>query len=139
MVEAGTARGAVKNTTLVSLEDVLVGLDRDSKGLNSKGGLHLADVAGGDETIVGDVDGSSAALVISASRLGAVARDVWVDGLELSLGGFPVLEGLVLPATTAAVVGGRAGNELLLREGLELASLDEVLTLEGTSGRERPA
>ena len=139
VVEAGTARGAVENTTLVGLEDVLVGLDRDSKGLNGKGGLHLADVAGGDETIVGDVDGGGAALVISASGLGAIARDVWVDGLELSLGGFPVLEGLVLPATTATVVGGRAGNKLLLRERLELASLDEVLTLEGTGGRERPA
>ena len=139
MVKSCSALGAIEDTARVGLEDVLVGLNGDSKGLNSKGGLHLADVAGGDETIVGDVDGSSAAFVISASRLGAVARDVWVDGLELSLGGFPVLEGLVLPATTAAVVGGRAGNELLLREGLELASLDEVLTLEGTSGRERPA
>ena len=136
VVKSGTALGAVKDTALISLEDVLVGFDGDSKGLLGEGSLHLADVAGGDKTVVGDVDGSGTARVISASGLRAVARDVWVDGLKLSLGGFPVLEGLVLPATTAAVVGSGAGNELLLREGLKLASLDEVLTLEGTSGRE---
>ena len=136
VVKAGTALGAIEDTALVSLEDVLVSLDGDSKRLFGEGSLHLADVAGSDETVVGDVDGSGTARVISASGLGTVARDVWVDGLELGLSSFPVLEGLVLPATTAAVVGSGAGNELLLREGLKLASLDEVLSLEGTSGRE---
>ena len=101
-----------------------------------QGSLHLADVVGGDEAVAGDVHGGGGASVVSASGDGAAARDVWVDGLKLSLGGFPVLEGLVLPATVAAVVGGGAGDELLLGEGLKLASGDLVDTLEGTSGRE---
>ena len=61
MVKAGTALGAIEDTALVSLEDVLVSLDGDSKRLFGEGSLHLADVAGSDETVVGDVDGSGAA------------------------------------------------------------------------------
>ena len=139
VVEAGAALGAVEDTTSVVLEDGLVGLDGDSEGLGGEGGLHLGDVVGGDEVVVRDVDSGGAALVVLAGAGSSVVGGVWVDALELGLAGFPVLEGLVLPATVAAVVGGGAVNELLLREGEELASVDLVDTLEGTSGGERPA
>ena len=136
VVEAGSAFGAVEDTALVGLEDVLVGLDGDGKRLGGKGGLHLADIACGDETIVGNVDGGGTGLVVVATGNLAGSRCVWVDFLKLSLVVLPVGEGLVLPATVASVVFGGAGNELLLRERLEVSSGDEVGTFEGTSGGE---
>ena len=50
-----------------------------------------------------------------------------------------VLVSLVLPATLATVAALNAGNELLLRERKELSSLDEVLSLNGSSSSEGPA
>ena len=41
VIEAGTAFGATEDTTLVGLEDSLVGLNGDGEGLLGKGGLHL--------------------------------------------------------------------------------------------------
>ena len=136
VVKIGAALGAVEDTTAVGLEDVLVGLDGDGKGLGGEGGLHLADVRGSDEAVFAHVDGGSRCLVIGARWNGTSSRDIGVDGLQFGLGGLPVLEGLVLPATVATVVGSGAGNELLLGEGLKLASVDLVDTLEGTSGGE---
>ena len=121
---------------MVGLEHVLVGLDGDGERLSGKGGLHLVNVACGDESIVGNIDGGGAGLIVVARGNLAGSRCVWVDGLELSLIVLPVGEGLVLPATVASVVFSGAGNELLLREGLEVSGGDEVGSLEGTSGRE---
>ena len=44
-----------------------------------------------------------------------------------------------LETTVASKVEPRAGDELLLGLSEELASLDEMGTLEGSSGREGPA
>ena len=121
---------------MVGLEHVLVGLDGDGERLVGKGGLHLRDVAFGDESIGGNVDGGGAGLIVGARGNLAGSRCVFVDGLELSLVVLPVGEGLVLPATVASVVGSGAGNELLLGEGLEGSGSEEVGSFEGTSGRE---
>ena len=51
VVKRGTAFGAVQDARLIRLEDVLVGLNGDGKGLGGKGGLHLGDVGGGDEVV----------------------------------------------------------------------------------------
>lgn len=50
-----------------------------------------------------------------------------------------VLEGFVLPSTLASVVGGGAGNELLLREFQESTGSDLVLSLHASGGSESPA
>ena len=66
----------------------------------------------------------------------AGSRCVRVDGLELSLVGLPVIEGLVLPASVTSVVVSGAGDELLLGERLERSRSEEVGAFERTSGRE---
>merc|ERR1712010_71079 len=139
VVQASATGGAVKDTRRVVLEDALVSLDGDSEGLAGEGRLHLGDVVGCDEVVVGDLDGGGRGLIVltSASTSG-LARDVGVGGLKLGLVALPVLEGLVLPSTVAAVVASRAVNELLLGEGEERSSPDLVDTFKDTSRGERP-
>ena len=140
VVEAGAATGGVEDTRLVGLEDELVSLDRDGKGLLGESGLHLAGAGGGHSQVVRDSDGGSAGLIVLA---GVVSAGVGVDRLELGLVTIlVVVVGLLLKATAAtvvAVLSGSAVNELLLREGLELTSGEVVGTLEGASGGESPA
>jgi hypothetical protein len=50
-----------------------------------------------------------------------------------------VVHGVFLPSTVATSAGGIAVNDLLLREGKEMSSLDEVVSLNGAGGRESPA
>ena len=69
---------------------------------------------------------------------------VGIGSFGFSLVCFPVFEGLVLPSTTATVVAiasslCSAVDKLLLGEGDEVASFDEVGSLECSSGRECPA
>ena len=69
---------------------------------------------------------------------------VWVCIFCFGLILLPVAEGHVLPTSTATVVAETCGlrgavNKLLLREGDETARLDEVGSLEGSSGGEGPA
>ena len=66
VVEIGAAFGAVEDTATVRLPDVLVSFDRDCERLLSEGSLHLAHVFRGDEIVLGNVDGSGAALVVFA-------------------------------------------------------------------------
>ena len=139
MVEVSSARSGVKDTGFVGLEDQLVSLNRDGKGLAGEGALHLRDVVSGDESEVGDGDGGGRGLVVFAGSGFTSTRGVGVDGLELGFGSLVVLESLVLPAAIATVVGSGAGDELLLREGEEFASFDVVGTLNCTGGRESPA
>jgi len=77
--------------------------------------------------------------VLKAGGRGTITRGVGVDGLELCVVLLVKLESLVLPATTATIVGSGAGHELLLREGDKFTSLDEGGTLNCTSGGESPA
>ena len=117
MVETGSASCGVKNTASVGLEDHLVGLNGDGKGLSGESALHLGDAVGGDETVRADVNRGGGGPVVFAGGDLTTAGGVGVDGLELGHGGLVVLESLVLPATIASVVLGGAGDELLLREG----------------------
>ena len=108
VVKPGAARGAVEDAALVGLEDVSVGLDGDGEGLRGERSLHLGDVVGSDEAVAAHIDRGGGALVVGACGHASSSRDVWVGGLSLGLGGLPVLEGLVLPATVATVVGSGA-------------------------------
>ena len=136
MVQIGAAVGAVEDTARVELEDESVGLNGDDQGLLLQGSGHTISVVVGDPLVARGVEASTWLAALVAGRLGAVARDVWVVSLEDWLVAFEVLDGLVLPATVAAVVGSGTRNELLLGEGLELAVLDLVGTLNATGGRE---
>jgi len=117
------------------LEDSFVSLNGDGNWLFGDGGLQLGNRFGWDGSISLDVDlsgvlGSLARL--GSSLVGVVALEV----LSLLLG---INEGVGLPSTIAASGFSVAINELLLREGEELSGLDEVLTLNGSGGRESPA
>ena len=57
MIELGSACGAVEHTALVSLEDVLVGLNDDGKRtVLEETGLHLVYAFRGDEAIAESLD-----------------------------------------------------------------------------------
>lgn len=68
-----------------------------------------------------------------------MSRGVWVVCLKSVWVLLKVLEGMGLPSTLASIAGGIARNELLLREGKELFSLDEVGCLDTDGGSEGPA
>merc|ERR1719384_1273677 len=131
VVEVGAALGAGEDTGLVGLEDELVGLDGDGEWLDVEGGHHLGWAAWGDVNVFGDSDRGGRGLVILAVEgHRAVARGVWVDGLELGVvASLVVVVGAVLKTTVAAkvaVLSEGAVNKLLLGEAQELASGDEV-------------
>ena len=141
VVEVGSAGRRVEDSTGVLLEDSSVSFDEDGGWLLGDGGLHLGNVVGGDVGVGGDSNRGCLGCGVGAALVDGV---VWVGGLFLSLVLLPVAEGLVLPATAAAVVaeaGGLGGavDELLLREGEESAGLDEVGALESSGGGEGPA
>ena len=139
VVKAGSALRGVKDTGSVGLEDSLIGLNGDGQRLGGKGGLHLVDAVLGDESVVADIDRGGRPRVVKAGGTGTITRGVGVGGLELGVVLLVVLESLVLPATTATVVSGGAGDELLLREAEEFTSGEEVGTLNCTGGGESPA
>ena len=145
VIEVGSAGGVREDTGRVELEDQFVGLDGDGKWLLGESGLHLGLAVGGDVIVGGDIDGSGRSFAEEAAG-GVVTGTggVWVDRLELSGVGLVVVEGAVLETTVAAEVQVSAAdigavNELLLREGKEITSGNEVSTLQSTSGGEGPA
>lgn len=135
---------ASEDTRLVQLESGLVGLDGDGDGLLSNGRHQSIDAVRSDVSV--RLGGSRSD--VGVSSLGAGARLLGgtrgVRVLVLS-GDTTVLldesERVVHPATVAASVGTTdvARNQLLLREGEQVAILVVVSTLKGTSGGERPA
>ena len=143
VIEVGSALGGGEDTGLVGLEDELVGLDGNGERLIVEGSLHLGAVGWGDVDIAGDLNGSGGeGLSEAGGGVITVSRGVWVDGLELSGVALVVVVGTSLETTIAAQVAvsdGGAVNELLLGEGEELTSGNEVGTFDGTSGGESPA
>ena len=141
VIEAGAALGRVEDSTSVHLEDRLVSLDEDRDWLLGNSGLHLVDVIGLHSLVVGNVGSRClGSRVFARSILGSV----WVVVLELSKVVLPVVEGILLPATTAAVVtvakiDGSAVDKLLLGEALEFTGLEEMRSLESSGGGESPA
>jgi len=138
VVKRGTAGGAVEDTTGVHLEDVLVGLDGDGDGGLVNGSLELGDGVSGNVGVAGNLDLLEGLVGLAGTSL-AGAGGVGVVRLELLSVGLEVVEGVALPATVATVGGLVARDNLLLREGEEGASLEEVSTLDGAGGGESPA
>lgn len=137
VVEIGTAVSC-NDTTCVSLENFLVGLDSNRDGSLSDGGLegvrvlrsHINEALGGNLALAG---------VVAAALRGGPAL-VGVVSFSLESVGLGPGEGAVHHASHAAqvaVVG--AVDQVLLGQGQELASCDKVSTLHRASGRERPA
>ena len=143
VIEVGSALGGGEDTGMVGLEDHLVGLDGNGERLSVEGSLHLGAVGWGDVDIAGDLNGGGGeGLSEAGGGVITVSRGVWVDGLELSGVALVVSVGTRLETTIAAHVAvsdGGAVNELLLGEGEELTSGNEVGTFDGTSGGESPA
>jgi len=140
VVEVGAAAiGGADDTALVALEDALVGLDGNGDGALGDLGLEGLRALGGhiDEGLNFNLAESLVGLAASELAQPALVGVVrfGFDGVGLG-----PLEGLVHDAAHAAQVSVvSAADELLLREGEELASGDEVSALHGTSGGERPA
>jgi hypothetical protein len=138
VVELGTA-WARENTAPVGLEVHLVSLNGNRDGTLGDGGGKLVLVVLGDILVTGDGDDVLGLLLLVA---GTVLGSVWVVLLSVETTVLDnVLEGVVHETTVATHVAEGAGavNELLLREGDELAGGDGVGTLDGTGGGERPA
>ena len=141
MVEVGTTCRRVEDAPGVLLEDGSVSLDEDRDWLLGDSCLHLIDIICLHSLVVGDVGGGC---LNSGLLAGAIPGGVWVAGLFIGHVVLPVVEGVLLPTTTAAVVtissrDSSAVNELLLCEAGKFASLDEMRTLKGSSGGEGPA
>ena len=142
VVKVGSALGSGDDTGVVHLEDELVGLDGDGDWLLVEGGLELLWGVDGDISVGGNLEGGALSLGGIAGSLSSASGGVWVGGLGGDGVGLGPLEGLVHKTSVASeILGGTvvALDEVLLGEGFELASGDEVSTFEATSGGEGPA
>ena len=140
VVKLGSAGGTSDNTTGVALEGHSVGLDGDRDGLFGNGGLEGSTrLIGGD--IVESSDGNGTAFFhgLIASSGSASSRGVRIGVLSDHGGLLGILESVVHQTTIATRVDGGALDELLLREGDEVASGNLMSTLHGSSGGEGPA
>jgi len=142
VVKLGTAGGASNDTTGVALEGHLVGLNGDGDWALSNGSLQLGGRLGGNirERFNGDntLGFGIRALLVPWEK--GSSGNVFVVRLKHDRVGLGISESRVHETTIAALILlGIAVNELLLREGNEFASSDEMGTLEGSSGGERPA
>ena len=135
VIEVGSAGSGVEDTTGISLEDKLVGLDGHGDWGEGNGGLELGNRVGWDVVVRSNVH-LSGVLGIFAGSVNSV---VGVVSLELLSGLLGVGEGGILPSSIASVGSGVAVNELLLGEGEESSALEEVSSLNGASSGEGPA
>jgi len=135
VIEVGSAGSGVEDTTGISLEDELVGLDGHGDWGEGDGGLELGNGVGWDVVVRSNVD-LAGVLGIFAGSVNSV---VGVVSLELLGGLLGVGEGGILPSSIASVGSGIAVNELLLGEGKEISTLDEMSSLDGASSGEGPA
>jgi len=133
VVEAG-ATEVLEDTTEVELPGK-GSIDSDGDWTVLEGSSESSWVVHGDIGEVRDIGNTT----LGAAR--SISTSVWVVRLGLHLGGLGVGESIVHETTIATLValGGRAVNELLLREGVELFVLEEVSTLHRSGGGESPA
>jgi len=136
VVKLSTAGAGVEDTGGVGLERALVSLDGDGEDGALEGSLHLGGVVSGDVFVA---LGLNAGVGLAAVGAGAVTGGVLPVGGKGGVMGLVVLVGLVLPATTATVAGGVAGDELLLGEVVEGTVSNSPLGLESAVSGERPA
>ena len=135
MVEGGSTGGGVEDTTGVHLEDRSVGLNGHSGWSLGDGSLELIDGSGLNVSVGGNTNLTLGGSVLASS----ISGSVWIVRLELLSVSLGIGESIVLPSTSASIGSGVAVNELLLGEGEESSSLDEVVSLNGGGGRESPA
>jgi len=141
VVKRGSAGGSSDDSTSVVLEDSSVGLNSNGNWSSGESRLKRGGGSLGNIGILGSGDSSRRFQGGVASWDRSTSRDVWVGGLSGQWVVVSVLESVVHKSTIAAVVsiGRGAGNKLLLREGDEVSSGNEVSTLKSTSGGEGPA
>ena len=94
--------------------------------------LHLGDVVRSNVALRSDSLSSLRRVIVLAGIVLAIVGVVGVDAAKFSVIVDPVLEGPILPATSAAIALSHAGDKLLLRESLKLASLEIIRTFQGT-------
>ena len=135
MVEGGSTGGGVEDTTGVHLEDRSVGLNGHSGWSLGNGSLELIDGSGLNVSVGGNTNLTLGGSVLASS----ISGSVWIVRLELLSVSLGIVESIALPSTSASIGSGVAVNELLLGEGEESSSLDEVVSLNGGGGRESPA
>jgi len=133
VVKVGSTSGS-DDTTVVHLEGGLIGFDGNGDWALSNGSLELI---GGGLNIVEGGDGTNSGALVSVAS--TTSGGIWVVSLRNERVGFNVLEGVVHKTTIASLINMVAVNELLLRKGSQSTGLDEVGTLNGTGGGERPA
>jgi len=135
VVELGSARSGVEDTSGVHLEHGSVGLEGHGHWGGGDGGLEGIDGGWGHGLVGLHVNLSGVLGGLARSISGGVGVVV-LEVLSLLLG---VLEGVLLPSTVASVGGVVAINELLLGEGEEVSGGEEMSTLNGSGGGEGPA
>jgi len=138
MVHLSSAFGSGDDTTQVSLEGKLVGLNGDGDWLLVDGGLHLGDIVLWDtgRSLVGVESQLGVRLALEETG----RTSVWVGFLalnEMSLGVHVGEDGVSSLASHVWEVG--AVNDLLLGESGGLTGGNSVHTLEGSGGGESPA
>jgi hypothetical protein len=135
VIEVSTA-SLSEDTRAVHLEGVFISFDEDGDGSVDEGSLELISAVGGDELVTTSNLDSLSLLVLA----GAILSSVGIVRFEFKTVLGSIFNSEVRPATVATfVLVGIAINDLLFREGEELAVVDEVETFEDTGGGERPA
>jgi len=120
------------------LENGFVGLNGDGDWSPGNSSLELSWAVSGD-IIVALGNTWLGLRCFGAASPEGFSSEVWVLSLGLEWCGLNVLESSLHESTVATAVLLGAVNELLLGERVELASGNEVSTLNGTSGGESPA
>jgi len=135
MIEVSTATG-LDDTRAVELEGILISFDEDGNGEVNQSSLQLIGGLGSDES-VSRVNFSNFGGIENAST---VLGSVGIIRFEFKTILTSVLDSEVRPASLTSITSSRGTiNDLLFREGEELAVVDEVETFEDTGSGESPA
>ena len=135
MVELGSASRAGDDTSSVTLEGNLIGLDGNRDWSLGNSGLELSRAHRLDILESSNFTNTLRGIVFADSISGSVR----IVSLELKRSSLNVLESVVHETTIASVVLLGAVNELLLGVGLEGSSGNILSTFNGTGGGESPA
>lgn len=129
------AESGIRDTTGVELE--IVGIDGNGEGTNVEEGGGNDGFISADINEAGSIDQSFGHIVLAL----AINTFVGIGSFGFELGSLEVSESVVHKTTIATLIGdGVTINKLLFGEGDEIsAHVEEVLTLNTTSGRESPA
>jgi len=135
VIEVGSASGGVENTTGVTLESHLVGLNGNGNWSLSDSSDELSGRSWLNVVVGGNVDGWISDLGRLAGSGLSVSGGVWVLGFKNLSVLLDVFHTLVLPTTLASIAGSIAENELLLGEAQKVSTfLDELGGLHGGGG-----